>query len=344
MYSFKNTHFIMKLKHLLFSNSNNTYSNIRVSAVEYQKDCWHSILAVDKSNRVVRTSNHFFESYHKSKFQETKYKIYSRLDNTYTHICNTNAKHYLHIDEECFLMANSFSSVNSGHDLSILLDSVDYIIKHKIKTAILLSASKWYPNNLTLISYLLKKHDVNLIFIDFSKVYFFKKIHILHKEHMNIMKHQYLINDIIKNNQSMQFTKEQENLFNKKILLLKCHRNTQVTRRDTSLTCEKILKKLENEGYIYINPEQIEINLLIRVLQTAQTIISSWGGILYTNMPFFNINAKILLLPIGEQRDNHYWKYITTKAQIHHVKDPDLDNNQTESDLLYNIIKKYDIP
>lgn len=331
----------MKLNKLFFNNSNNIYSNVRVCALEYKRDCWHSIVAVDESNRVIKSSNHFLEFYYGSAFQEKSHKIYSRLDSTYQHILKTSNEERICINQECFLMANSFSGVNSGHDLSILLDSIDYMIKHKIKTAILLSASQWYPNNLDLISFFLKNYGINLIFINFSKVYFFKKVHILSKEHMNIMKHQYLIDAIIKNNQSIQFTKEQEVLFNKKILLLKCHRNSQVTRRDTSLTCERLLKKLESEDYIYINPEDMNIHLLIRVLQTAHTIISSWGGILYTNMPFFNINAKILLLPVNAQSDNPYWKYITTRSTLYHIKNPKLDFDETASEQLYNKIKTF---
>lgn len=332
----------MKLNKLFFNNSNNIYFNIRVCALEYKRDCWHSIVAVDESNRIIKSSNHFFQDYYESAFQENKYKIYSRLDSTYQHILKTSHEEHICINQECFLMANSFSGVNSGHDLSILLDSIDYMIKHKIKTAILLSASQWYPNNLELISFFLKNYGINLIFIDFSKVFLFKKVHILPKEHMNIMKHQYLIDAIIKHNQSIEFTQEQAELFNKKILLLKCHRNSQVARRDTSLTCERLLKKLESEGYIYINPENMDIHLLIRVLQTAHTIISSWGGVLYTNMPFFNINAKTLLIIVdGLQHFNHHWKYITTKSTLFHVKNPILDSDQIASDQLYNKIKTF---
>ena len=312
---------------------------MRVSALEYKNDCWHSILAVDERNNVAYCSNHFFDNYYKVPFQEQKYKIYSRLDDTYDHILQSDTDEHVHIDDECFLMANSFSGVNSGHDLSILLDSVNYIIEHKIKTAVLLSASKWYPNNLILVTSLLKEHEVNLIYMDFTKVYKFQKIHILYKEHMNIMKHQYLIDKIIEQNKSIRFDTDSERLFNKKVLLLKCHRNSQVTRRDTSLTCEKLLRKLEEEDYIYINPENVDINLLIRILQTAEVIISSWGGILYTNMPFFNIKSKILLLPTGNQRPNHHWKYITQRSTIYHVVTPCLDRSKTESRKLYSIIK-----
>lgn len=330
----------MKLSKKMIKNGDNVYSDIRVCSLKSDKDKWHSIIAVNRIGQVIKSSNHFLENYHKSKWQESNHKIYSRIDSTYEHVINSNIN--TTISEESFLMANSFSGVNSGHDLSILLDSVNYIRNNKnIKNVVLLESSKWWPNNLNLVKFLLRNVDVNFIYLEFSVVYNFNKMHIIPKEHMKIMKHSYLIDEINLNNSQLKFDKENFKFFNRKVILLKCHRNSQVTRRDTALVCENLINLLENDGYIFINPENFEINLLIKILQTAKIIVSGWGGILYTNMPFFNTKSKIFLLMSIGFNNNYHWNYITSKSElIYNVKNNNLDENLKETQNIYNLIKK----
>ena len=331
----------------LIQNTNSTvHENISVSSVDYTKGKWHSIICVDNnSSKIITKCNHFFDSFNRqSRYQKNDHQIYRRMIYTYYYITNSTSDVQTVINEESLLIANTFTGLNSGHELSIILDCVAYLRQNKSITHIVLfrPRSKWVKNNSKLLHLLLENTNVNIIFIDFSHVYVFKKIHILRNEFMNIMKHGSLIselhNKLIKSSNMVD-----KNLLNRKVILLKCHRNNDVMRRDTSLICEKLLNTLEKEhDFVFINPEKYDIIELANILMTATRIVSGWGGILYTNMMFFNKRAKITLVKMNFDRANHYWTYITSKANmIIDITDNNLDKNINEHKRVYSNILHY---
>lgn len=318
------------------TNVNHVYTNTRVCSLSSDPLKWNSILAVH-DKMIIPDSNHFCINL--DKWQNDVHQIHDRLAYNYHYIKNKNESDVINITSEALLVGNSFSSKNSGHDLSIILDVLNYLIEHaEIKLLVLLDISKLYPNNLDIIKLFIRDLAVEIFFMEASYVYNFGTIHILPKEYINITKHANIISTI--RNRLL----EPHDHLPKRILLLKCHRNNQVTRRDTSLTCEKLINKLENDhGFTFINPETTNIFDLSNILMHATHIICSWGGILYTNMIFFNLNANIILFPIRNQQPNKHWEYITSHAnKIINIKNTDLDNeNNIEeyNNILNNILE-----
>ncbi len=313
---------------LYYTSPNNIYNYIGICNPCYYENKWHSILGITTNdNRIITNSNTFYwENAHeldkKWKIHNDHTRIYDRLVYTYHHIKNTNVKNRTLIEPECFLMANPFTGINSGHELSIILDAVDYIRKNStIEKIVVFGYAFKYPNNLNLLKLLIPEDK--LLFINFNTVYQFNKIHIIKQELHNITKHQYLI-DELKNKITQKFP-DATKYKNKKIIMIKNIRNVQVLRGYDQFICENLFNELHKRGYVNINPEQMDIFELAMYLMNAKFIVSSYGGILYTNQIFFNNIPDIYIMCFQGTNITSYYKIIGRTKEVLPMKDRNLD-------------------
>lgn len=310
---------------LFLINDSNIYENIGLSSPSYYENNWHSILALTHDNKVVTNSNTFYWENWESLgtkwiIQNEHNKIFDRIVYTYHHIKNAPIKKRQTIDDECFLLANPFTSTNAGHELSIILDCVVYIRKHNIQKIILFKYAYKYPNNLDLLKLLIP--ECKFIFIDFDIVYQFKKIHIIKQELHNIFKHQPIIDEL----KTKIIAKYNLPKFkNKKVIMIKNNRNKQVLRTYDQFICENLFTELQKRNYVIINPEEMNIFDITLYLLFAKVIISSYGGILYTHQIFFNTKADIYILCFKGTIITSYYKIIANTKEVIPLADRNLD-------------------
>lgn len=326
---------------LYYTSPNNIYNYIGICNPCYYENKWHAILGVTSNdNRIITNSNTFYwENAHeldkKWQIHNDHTRIYDRLVYTYHHIKNTNIKHRTLIEQECFLMANPFTGINSGHELSIILDAVDYIRKNTtIEKIVVFGYAFKYPNNLNLLKLLIPEDK--LLFMNFNTVYQFNKIHIIKQELHNITKHQYLI-DELKYKITLRYP-DISKYKNKKVIMIKNKRNAQVVRTYDQFICETLFNELHKRGYLIINPEQMDIFNLVMYLMHARIIISSYGGILYTNQLFFNMGADIYILCTSGTVITSYYKISSRAKEIIPLPDRNLD---TRLDLTHYLLGKF---
>lgn len=193
---------------------------------------------------------------------------------------------------------------NSGHDLSCMLNYVDYINKNNIKNIVTLK-NYINTNNFKLLIHLLPM-DINVIELSHETVYFFKEIIIIEQMHYNVLYHSDLICNL-KNIINEKYSNQYSDYKNKNIILMKTNRSPNVMLQSTVVHCENLLVRLENIGYIYVIPENMDIIYLAILLMNANKIIFSTGSIVYTNKCFFNENAKLYFV-------THYFNRIDTNC------------------------------
>lgn len=326
---------------LYYTSPDDIYHYIGLSSPSYYENKWHSILATTTNdNRVIVNSNTFYwENAHDIKnkwmIQNNDNKIFDRMVYTYHHIKNTPIKDRTYIESECFLMANPYTGVNSGHELSIILDCVHYIRRHNtIQNIVIFGYAYKYPNNLNLLKLLLP--ESKFMFIGFDTVYQFNKIHIIKQELHNITKHQYLI-DELKYKITLRYP-DISKYKNKKVIMIKNKRNAQVVRTYDQFICETLFNELHKRGYLIINPEQMDIFNLVMYLMHARIIISSYGGILYTNQLFFNMGADIYILCTSGTVITSYYKISSRAKEIIPLPDRNLD---VRLDLTHYLLGKF---
>uniref|UniRef100_A0A6C0CPW7 Exostosin GT47 domain-containing protein n=1 Tax=viral metagenome TaxID=1070528 RepID=A0A6C0CPW7_9ZZZZ len=326
-------------------NYNKVHKDAFIATLKSNKKYWHSLIGIDNNNRILNRINHFIDTYSgatagQHPFHQSNYKLYSRILQCY-HYLTTNKNNkdlVINISDEACLISNPFTGVNSGHDLSIIFNCVEYCNVNNINNIILHESAKWYPNNLNILKHILNKK--NIIWIEDGFIYRFSHLHTITNLHMKIEKHDHLIKDVIKRNNLLDIDVPRKLLY-RKILLLKCDRNKQAIRKDTALRCEKLIKELtSNNNYIFINPEDYHIDILIRILLSAKTIVSSWGGILYTNSIFFNpeSDCKKIFICVGNQRPTKEWSFITKESYIINIKNNNLDSNKVTHNKIKNFI------
>ena len=324
---------------LHYTNQYNIYANITLTCPSYYENKWHSILAITQDNKIISNSNTFYwenaQNLEKNwTVQNDHNKIYDRIVYTYHFLKNSNINNRVHIDQECFLLANPHTCVNSGHELSIIFDSVDYIRKHNIQKIVIFNYAYKYPNNLNLLKLLVPEDK--LLFIKFNVIYQFKKIHIIKQELHNICKHQYLIDEL--KYKIMAKYPNPTKYKNKKIIMIKNIRNLQVARCNDQFICEKLFKELSKRDYVIINPEEMNIFELAILLLNAKIIISSYGGILYTNQIFFGMSAEIYIMCLFGTNITSYYKIISRTKEVIQLPDKNLD---MRSDLTTQLLVKF---
>ena len=102
---------------------------------------------------------------------------------TYNVTKSQNIEYDFNPDETYFYMLNAFNFSNSGHDLSISIDFVNYIIKNNIKNILIYKNYK-NTNNFKLLQ-LLIPIDINFIELNDNQIYRIKNIIIIYPEFFN---------------------------------------------------------------------------------------------------------------------------------------------------------------
>ena len=124
-----------------YSSPDNLYENVFLHTGKVTKGLWESSICVSIINnekKILSNSNHFLHHIDYGSGYNSIYKIYDNIVNNYNEIINNMNNQNNNFDNTTFsnenityfYMINAFSFSNSGHDLSILLDMVDYILKN----------------------------------------------------------------------------------------------------------------------------------------------------------------------------------------------------------------------
>ena len=89
----------------------------------------------NESPKIVENINHYFTGNEWSYCYNRVHKIYDNLVNNYKEILENKNSPFMYFDNEIhyFSMLDAFAFSNSGHNLSDVLDRVDYIIKNNLK-------------------------------------------------------------------------------------------------------------------------------------------------------------------------------------------------------------------
>ena len=303
-----NNYKLFKWNHdnILYTNSNNYYSDVYLHTGSIIKQQWENSVCFTYLNNklnLISNSNHFVDYVDYGKQYNTKNKIYDNIVNNYKQVLDYNVDNDYDFDTNkvYFYMISAFCFSNSGHDLSILLDFVNYIINNKI-TEILIYKDYKNTNNFKLLKLIIPE-ECNFIELNAGHIYKIKNIIIIYPEYYNIFKHRHLISrliDKIKNN----YGSEYKDLYNKNVVLLKTNRNKNIMNSCSQIFCEDMLLELEKNDFKVLIPEEMDIFKMCIYLLFANKIVISTGSIIYTNKIFINNNAKILYIFNGNGDDS----------------------------------------
>lgn len=323
---------------LSYFKPNNVYEDALVSCPLFKQNNWHAVLGItstDEPNKVIMGSNTFYWETSAIKYQNTRHRIFDRMIYNYHRMRNYPKERHTVIKEESLLLANTFTGVNSGHDLSIILDVVAYYRAHAttIQKIVILKAVHWYPNNLLLLKLLLGPKGCEKLFeMDWNKVYRFNKIHIFKTQMINISHHSSLCEEL----RQAVLQKSKHHKAGARVVLLKTHRDKNVVTFTNQLICEGLLQRLEKAGWLILNPEKCDIYQLCATLLQAETIVFSHGSILYTHMIFFNPTATLKWVAVGNEKLSQAYAYVSARRPERiGIPSRDLDNNLTQSNQLF---------
>jgi hypothetical protein len=280
---------------LLITNENNYYEDILIHTGTIIKGEWENPICVskidDKLFKVVSNSNYFLHGIQWPVWYDNAYKIYTNLVRNYLEIKNQQINYsYYNNDTIYFYMLDAFCFSNSGHNLSVMLNNAKYIIDNNIKN-ILIYKKYIDVHNYKFIKLILPS-DCNFIELDENTIYKIQKIIIIEPDIYDILKHRDLIHNlknIINNNYSSIY----DDCKNKNIILIKSNRNKNVMLEYTRIHCEKLLCNLENNGFINLIPEDIDVFKLAIYIMYAKNIIFSEGAIVFTNKIFVNNTTNL---------------------------------------------------
>jgi hypothetical protein len=278
---------------------------------------WQNVMAIqfckDGEPSVIEHVNHFIHGPNWGVVYNNKYKIYDNLVKNYIEILNCKQKKQrlnendnigldlkYYNDLTYFSMLDAFSFSNSGHNLSDFLNRVDYIIKNNLKH-ILIYKEYTNTNNFKLLSLLLPA-DCIFYELEFDSIYKFNNIIVVYPVIMNVLLHERIIHEL-RTRIINDWSEKLSHLKNKKIILMKTHRNNNVMLTRTQFNCEPFLQELEMKGYIYVIPEELDVFELCIYLLFADTIVYSTGSILYTNKIMFNYDAKLVYMCFKNERN-----------------------------------------
>lgn len=316
-----------KSKYPSTDNSIDFYNNILLTCFYHRENSFHSILAVDKdSEKYVTNSNSYIEDHmYNNKSYDDTYKIYTRLNVTYDLLMKKKISDtdIINILDECILFANPFSGVNSGHDLSIVLNAIQYYITKSLTCKVIVhTESLKIPRILEMIDLWIPKSK--LLFIDYDKYYYLKSVHMPKQEYFHIFKHVPLINNM----KSLILDRfyDPDEFKNKKIVLIKNKSNVNVVRSGNCYYCQNLFKSLENTGWIIINPEKMSMYKIAMYIMYAKKIILSGGAITYTHIIYMNDKLSDIYF-IGRPSMGDYI-YCGLKHKYIQVDDINLDNLQ----------------
>jgi hypothetical protein len=314
-----------------FPSINNTvtrYTDVLLSFPYYGPNTFHSNLAIDYNTKkyIINSTSFIEDPMYGTKSFDMTYKVYSRINLNY-HALTTKSKNdpdVINITEECMLFANSFSGSNSGHDLSIIINALNYYIKNKLTCKILVhKESLKIPRNLEFIQLFIDKSK--FIFIENDKYYFINNLHIEKPEFFAILKHKHIIEDAKKLIVERFF--DINDFKNKKIALIKHKGQKNVVRGGNCYYGDKFFDKLKANGWIILNPETMNIYKIAAYCMFAEKILLSGGAITYTHMIYMNDTPKIYF--IG-QKGYGDWIYCGLKHCYIEMSTTNLDTKINE--------------
>ena len=283
---------------ILYVNDNNYYNDVILHTGTIIKGQWENPICVTKPNdnliKVISNSNHFLHGHEWNAGYNSVYKIYDNLVKNYLEIQNIqeqNINNDLNNEKIYFNLLDAFSFSNSGHNLSFILDAVQYIISNNIQNILIYKNYK-NTNNFKLINLLLPS-TCNYIELNENSIYKIKNVVIIYPEIYNIFKHPNLINDL-KNIIIDNYGEIYSDCKNKNIILMKTNRNKNVMLEYTRIKCEKMLCMLEEQNYINLIPEEMDIFKLCIYILYANKILISTGSVIYTNKIFINKSSKLI--------------------------------------------------
>lgn len=305
-----NSHKLFKWNHnnILYNETTNKYTDVylQTGSINLEKTVekfeWHNSLCYTHINnelKIIENSNHFT---HTGDYGEAYNEvIYSKIVRNYYEFNYEFTKNYyvtselfnntLDQNKLYFYMIDSFVFTNSGHNLSILLDQIQYIIDNNIKDILILKNSQ-NTNNFKIIKLLMPTECV-FYELDFNTIYKIKNIIIIYPEYYNIYKHENLISQL-KDKVYKTYKNIYNDCFNKNIILIK--KQTFAKTLVNPVNCDKLVSYLTSKNWIDIDPENIDVFKMCVYLLTAKNIICSDGSIVYTNKIFFNNNSLVFCL------------------------------------------------
>jgi len=192
-----NSHRLFTWNHnnILYNDPSNKYNNVYLHTGSYNPNSFewqNSICFTFKDNELksIFNSNHFIS--HIDYGYDTAQYIYNQVIRNYYetldyyHNINTKSRNILDASKTYFYMIDSFVFSNSGHNLSVLLDQVYYVINNNIKDILILHNSR-STNNFKIIQLLLPP-DCIFHELEFNKIYEISNIIIIYPEFYNIYK------------------------------------------------------------------------------------------------------------------------------------------------------------
>ena len=262
---------------------------------------FHSILAIDETNTIINNSNSFLSDpnfvnhdYQHLMNYDNIYSIYSRIKLTYDYLC-TN-KEDIVIDNEMFLLCNTFSATNIGHDLSILFHRINTYREHGLTIPVVLSEFMLtIPRSIEVCKLLLPNTEFYML--PNNKIVKFTILHIASNLVFNIKRHTNIIKEVLEKSIQSPTIQNIDDYKNKKILLIKTKKNKNIMTSATCFDCDKTIELLTSKyDYIYINPEEMPMIDIILYIHFAKKIVCSYGAILYAHAIFFNPHIKYIYL------------------------------------------------
>ena len=280
--------------------SSDSYHDVYIHTGSRRKNEWENPIAVKKINNISYTvldSNSFYH-HDESKWQNDTYNIYRNIVNNYLQLDSVNTivdNTYYNDNKEYFYGLDCFAFSNSGHNLSDMLNKVKYILLNNVKNVFIFEGYK-ETNNFKLLELLIPT-DCNIIELKFNTVYRVKNIIITKPNILDINLHMDLRNCLLS-----IIIQKYSDVYNdckyKNVILMKTTRNSDVMLSRTQFDCPHFLNALEEKGYIYLNPTEIDVFKMCIYLLFANKIVFSTGAILYTNKMFFNSDAKLIFMNI----------------------------------------------
>ena len=261
------------------------------------QNLFHSILGVDKENRVIHNSNSFlvdpngeFSNLPGLNSYDSRHTIFTRLNDTYYKLKDDSPSE--RVKEPMFLLANPFSATNFGHDLSILFDRISYYRSQRLTRSVVVSET--IPRSLEICRMLLP--NTPFYFLSNNKIVEFDDLLIGHNEIFHINKHSNLKEEVI-NKSLSSLTHSEQKYMGRKIFIVKNNSNKNIISSHTSFICDKTIDVLVNDyDFVCINPETMPIEEIVTYLIQASKIITSFGAISYGNGIFFNRNSQNFIL------------------------------------------------
>jgi hypothetical protein len=306
----------------------------------FKSNTFHAMVAIDPSGTLLTNSNSFLvdpnfvkdikNHPHTIKSYDYTHTIFTRILRTFNYIQDADSDE--EIEQEMFLLCNSFSGVNIGHELSIMFDRIVTYRKENLSCPVVLCKDMLRIQRAYEIIKLLLP-STTFYFIDDDKLVHFKKLWITPNEVLNITKHPMISKEVIE--KALEHVGDLEPYKNRKIFLVKNNSHKNIVTTSTAFSCERTKNVLETEfNYVCINPEVMPIYEIVAYLYHASKIVTSFGGILYGNAIFFNPKDECKRYFLSHTiEDVPYWD----KEKYVFLKTPCLDLDAHMIQLLYDI-------